>query len=73
MNCQSINNKIGEFEIMLQSTEADIVMGCESWLDSNIASNEIFSDFSVFRKHRNRHGGGVFIAYKNDLVLAHKR
>ncbi|XP_021351587.1 uncharacterized protein LOC110449208 [Mizuhopecten yessoensis] len=42
------------------------VIGCESWLSSNIKDSEVFPEgFTVFRKDRNHQGGGVFICIKD--------
>ena len=41
---------------------------CETWLSSDISSSEIFiPSYSLFRKDRNRHGGGVAIFIKSSL------
>ncbi|XP_040069947.1 uncharacterized protein LOC120842829, partial [Ixodes scapularis] len=39
-----------------------IVMGTESWLDDTVSDTEVFQPgFTVYRKDRHRHGGGVFL------------
>ncbi|XP_040072988.1 uncharacterized protein LOC115309328, partial [Ixodes scapularis] len=39
-----------------------IVMGTESWLDDTVSDTEVFPPgFTVYRKDRHRHGGGVFL------------
>ncbi|XP_020606237.1 uncharacterized protein LOC110044991, partial [Orbicella faveolata] len=53
----------------------DIIFGTESWLSSNIESNEIFpKGYKIFRKDRpdDCHGGGVFQAVKNDIIVTHR-
>ena len=44
VNCQSIRgaNRKPLFHNMIESTKPDIVIGCESWLDSSISSTEDF-------------------------------
>lgn len=38
------------------------MIGTESWLDSDVASSEVFPpDYVVYRKDRNSRGGGVFL------------
>ena len=64
VNCRSIRGKQAEFEHLCRSTNAEIIIGTESWLNETIDSREIFPpNFKVFRKDRcERTGGGVFIA-----------
>ena len=70
MNCQSIKNKKAELHTIIDSAKSDIILGNESWLSPDINNSEIFPDsFDVIR--RNRAGdahGGVFIAYRRDLL-----
>ncbi|CAB4045321.1 RNA-directed DNA polymerase from mobile element jockey-like, partial [Paramuricea clavata] len=71
VNCQSVRNKVAEFEAIIDKHEPDIIIGNESWLHSGIASNEIFPDnYNIFRKDRttDRHGG-VFQAVKKDILV----
>ena len=38
---------------------------CETFLDDNVADNEIYIDgYTVVKKNRNRHGGGVLLYIK---------
>ena len=70
INCQSIKTtrKKGSLENMVTATNANIIIGNESWLDSTINSNEVFPNgFKVFRKDRNKQGGGVFILIADNL------
>ena len=75
VNCRSLpvdnakQNKPKELELMIESTDADIIVGTESWLYSSINDSEVFPDSHIaFRKDRNRHGGGVFILVRNNLI-----
>ena len=53
--------------------EPDIVLGCESKIDSTIPTYSIFPDtYEIFRKDRTLNGGGVFIAIRNDLAAVHE-
>lgn len=62
VNCRSIPNKIHESSTLVESFEADIVIGTESWLKSGIHSDKIFpTDFTVYRRDRDTRGGRVFI------------
>ena len=67
MNCQSINNKRAELHTVIDSAKPDIILGNESWLTPDIKNSEIFPDsFDAIRK--DRVGGGVFIAFRRDLL-----
>ena len=66
MNSQSIKSpgKKALLQNMIESTQADIVIVTESWLDGSIKSSEVFP--SNFRSYRRYHktgaqGGGVFL------------
>ena len=75
MNCKSVSNKKGRFQNLIDSTNPDIVVVTESWLSPKHADGEIGEpgrfgcDFTIHRRDRDTdtHGGGVFIAVRNDL------
>ena len=53
-------------EELINEHDPDVILCQETKLDSSIYSSEIFpSSFSVYRKDRTLHGGGVCIAVKN--------
>lgn len=72
INCQSVRAKLASFLEIIDVEDPDIVVGTESWLNSNITSGEIFpSNFNVFRKDRSINGdshGGVFVAVNDKLI-----
>ena len=70
MNCQSIKNKKADLHTIIDSTKPDIILGNESWLTPDIKNWEIFPEsFDAVRKDRASDAhGGVFIAYKRDLL-----
>ena len=70
MNCQSIKNKKAELHTIIDSAKPDIILGIESWLTPEIKNSEIFPDsFDAVRKDRaSDANGGVFIAFKRDLL-----
>ena len=75
MNCQSIKNKIPEFQTFIESTDPDIVLGNESWLQQDIKDSEIFPlGYSIFRKDRTlgnkKAGGGVFIMVRKEFTCS---
>ena len=69
MNCQSVKNKKAELHTVIESSKPDIILGNESWLNPDIANSEIFpEEYEAIRKDREDGHGGVFIAYKRDLL-----
>ena len=53
--------------------DPDVICVSESWLDNSILDTDIhIPNYSVFRKDRNRHGGGVLI-YVTDSLSAVRR
>ena len=70
MNCQSIKNKKTELHTIIDSAKPDIILGNESWLILDIKNLEIFPEsLDAVRKDRvsDAHGG-VFVAFKRDLL-----
>ena len=48
----------------------DIVLGTESFLNKTFTNSEIFpAGYTAIRNDRDCNGGGVFIAYRKDLIL----
>lgn len=73
MNCQSIRNKRSELHECVEYTKPDAIIGCESWLSKEHKNDEIFPDGynkNVFRKDRNKNGGGVFIALHDKFTTS---
>ena len=67
MNFQSIKMKQCRLSNVLESVKPDIVIGTETWLDSNFKDSEIFpSGYKLHRKNRTANGGGVLIAVKEE-------
>jgi exonuclease III len=73
MNCQSIRNKGSELHECVEYIKPDAINGCESWLSKEHKNAEIFPDGhnkNVFRKDRNKYGGGVFIALHDKCITS---
>ena len=70
MNCQSIKNKKAELHTIIDLAKPDIILGNESWLTHDIKISEIFPEtFNAVRKDRVSDAqGGVFVAFKHDLL-----
>lgn len=70
INCQSIRNKRTALSESVDYLKPDIIIGSESWLSKENTNSEIFPDgfqTNVYRKDRNKNGGGVFIAIHDNI------
>ncbi|KAJ8313130.1 hypothetical protein KUTeg_009317, partial [Tegillarca granosa] len=66
MNCQSIRNKRTDLTECIDYFKPDVILGTESWLSIEHKNAEIFPEGyhkNVYRKDRNKNGGGVFVAF----------
>ena len=60
-----------EFWNLVNTYNADIIIGTESWLREEIGNTEIFrADFTTCRRDRHARGGGVFICVKNNIACS---
>ena len=69
VNCQSVVNKVADLLSLINTHQADIIVGTESWLTNDIHDNEIFpNEYTVYRKDRvTAKGGGVFILVRSTI------
>jgi hypothetical protein len=71
INFQSIRNKKVDLQNLLETTEANVLIGTETWLNDSIYSSEIIptGQFDVYRNDRDKgKGGGVLIAVRRSLI-----
>ena len=70
VNCNSVRGKPAELAHLLNYTDADAVLLCETKLDQSVNTAEFLPKHycSVARKDRNTSGGGVMIALKTKFV-----
>ena len=64
-------NKKEDIEQLINNTQADIIFGTESWLNSTIKDHEVFPEgYALYRKDRGtgERGVGVFVVVKDHLV-----
>ncbi|XP_033104417.1 uncharacterized protein LOC117107010 [Anneissia japonica] len=62
INIRSLPPKIEELRFLATKTNATTISVTETWLDHSVTDNEIHIDgYNLFRKDRNREGGGVCI------------
>jgi len=72
LNCCGLRSsgKRANFIALVDENNPDIICGCESHLDSQYYSAEIFcSTYTVFRKDREEGGGGVFLCIRDGLSV----
>ena len=68
LNARSIVNKRPQLHSLIQCDQLDLIAITESHLSPDILDTEIVdSSYSIFRRDRNRHGGGVVIIVQNNL------
>ena len=68
MNINSLPNKIDELSLLLGNDPFDIVAVSETHCDSTIPDTDLYIDnFTVIRKDRSRHGGGVALYIRNSI------
>ena len=68
LNCQSILPHKDEIFDLLCNFHLDVLTLSETWLDDTIPDSEILPgecDYSLIRRDRNRHGGGVAVLISN--------
>ena len=71
INCRSIRNKVAAFEVLISSIDPDIVIATESRLTPDVRNSEILpSAYSIFRRDRQGHGGGVFIMTRKEMICS---
>ena len=72
-NARSLVNKSASLEVDVYSKIFDIVAITETHLDQSVNSAELFpSNYRVYRRDRNRRGGGVLVAV-SDKIICKKR
>ena len=68
LNARSILPKLDELRVLCVVNSYDIVRVVESWLSNDIVNSELFiPGYTIVRKDRNRHGGGIIVFVRNSL------
>ena len=65
LNCNSLNNKLGELKNLLDEREPDVFCLCETWLSERFVPK--FKNYMAEWKHRGTAGGGLGILVRNGL------
>lgn len=70
LNIRSLLPKLDELRIIARNSRAACICITETWLDETVFDLEIqLENYSLRRKDRNRHGGGVCIYVRSDLAF----
>jgi len=68
INFCRVRNKQAELEAFLVTHNINILLGTESHLDGSISNSELFpSQYHIYRKDGDIHGGGVFILVNSSI------
>ena len=68
LHIRGLLSKIDDMKMILDECNVDILGVCETFIDSNVADNEIgIDEYSIVKKNRNRHGGGVLLYVKDGI------
>ena len=70
INARSILPKMSEIKKLAKDSSASVLAVCETWLDGSIGDGEIqVEGYSILRKDRDRHGGGVLLYIKDTVAF----
>ena len=70
-HCYSVTSNLQQFQdhiLFAHNLKYDVIGFCETRLDSNIASLYTINGYTMYCKHRNRHGGGVAMYVSSDYT-----
>ena len=68
LNIRGLLNKIDEMRTIVTECNFDVIGICETFLDDDVADNEIcIEGYTIVKKNRNRHGGGVILYIKEGI------
>ena len=68
LHIRGLLSKLDEFKLILDECNFDLMGVCETFIDSNVADNEIsIAGYSIVKTDRNRHGGGVLLYVRHGI------
>ena len=73
LNCRSLIAHIDVILVLAQELCIDVLALTETWLDDSVLHTELCPQhcgFSIVRKDRNRHGGGVAVLLADNIRFA---
>ena len=70
INCRSLKNTKEHFWNAVDGVKPDVILGTESWLNTEVKDNEVFPPgFNIYRKDRPLSTGGrVFLAVNSEFI-----
>ena len=73
-NARSLKNKFQDLHAIVFAERFDILAVTETWFDPSVLDHEaIPSGYTIYRRDRlYRRGGGVLLAFKNDLTVVRR-
>lgn len=74
LNARSVMNKKLDIQALLVEERLDVLAVTETFLGDEILDSELLGgDYTIFRRDRNRHGGGVMLYVKNSISAIRRR
>ena len=69
LNARSLVNKLLDFKTLAVTDKIDIFFITETWLGDCMLDSELLSpEYQIFRRDRNRNGGGVLFGCSKTLI-----
>ncbi len=73
LNVNGLRDKAPSLQTAVEYIKPDMILACESKLSDKVNTSEVFPEgyrSNVYRRDRNDHGGGVFIAIKDGITAS---
>ena len=70
LNCRSLLSILDELLLFIQQYNVDVMKSSETWLDESVSDLEVCPNgynLLIFRRHRNRRGGGVAVLLSSNV------
>ena len=73
LNARSVVNNVLDLHTLFKSEDLDILAITETSLSSDIETVELInSNYTVYRKDRNRYGGGIMVLIRSALQVTRR-
>ena len=73
LNIHFLYPKLDEIKFLTNNQNIDIFCLCETFLNHQFSDNELqITDYNMFRKDRQSHGGGLMVYTKSNLACIHR-
>ena len=70
INVRSLFPKLDELRLIARETNAACIAISETWLDDSVFDSELsILNYNIYRRDRNRHGGGVCLYIRSDIAF----